>query len=143
MGSKGKFSLLFWVLSAIAVIAFLAGTFLIHKIFPSSTPESIDNKNYSVDKVTSNLKIIFPKGGETFKKGGSYELKWTGGDSIINFFLIDKALESLGVSASIAQRVYNVKNKGSYNFTFSKKLPTGNYRLEIENQTTDYFKVEQ
>lgn len=142
MSPKNKFSFTFWVLTIVGIVVFLAGTFLITKIFPSSTPESIENKNYSVEKVTSSVKIISPKGGEIFSKGGTYKLRWNGGEEKINILLIDKALENLGVSASIAQEVYDIKNTGSYDFSFSKKLPTGTYRLEIGNSDTDYFKVE-
>lgn len=142
MSPKNNFSISFWVLTIVGIVVFLAGTFLITKVFPSSTLESIDNKNYSVEKATSDVKIINPKGGEIFKKGGSYKLRWNGGEEKINIFLIDKALENLGVSASIAQEVYNIKNTGSYDFTFSRKLPTGTYRLEIGSSDTDYFSVE-
>lgn len=142
MSPKNNFSISFWVLTIVGVVVFFAGTFLITKIFPSSTPESINNKNYSVEKATSDVKIIYPKGGETFNKGGTYKFKWNGGEDAVNIFLTDKALESLGVSASIADSVYDIKNKGFYDYTFSKKLPTGTYKLEIGNAESGYFKVE-
>ncbi len=142
MNPKRRFSYVFWVLTALAILVFLAGTFLLHKVFPSSTLESIDNKNYSVEKATSDVKIIYPKGGEIFKKGGAYELEWTGGGETIDVFLIDKALESQGVSVSSADRVYGIKNEGNYTYAFSKKLPTGTYKFDIGNSETGYFSVE-
>src|SRR5581483_8704886 len=71
----------------------------------------------SVSPTPLPASVIFPAGGETLQRGTSYTLKWQGGDKTVTLFLIDTDLSSVGTSVSIVDRVYNVMNTGSYQYT--------------------------
>lgn len=87
------------------------------------------------------MRIIFPKAGEKLETGRSYTLKWTGGDSTVTIFLIDSSLESTGASVSISDRIYGIKNTGSYDYTPPKRLEPGTYKISIDTASSNYFKI--
>ncbi len=90
---------------------------------------------------TASTTISFPKGGEIFSRGKTYILRWSGGDDPVHVFLVDTSLKSQGASVSISDRVYNVKNTGSVEYTFPKTLKEGTYEFQIGNVTSKPFKV--
>lgn len=85
--------------------------------------------------------IIFPQGGERLLKGKSYDLKWSGGQDDISIFLIDTSTKSVGLSVSIVDRVYGIKNVGSYKYTIADNLKEGTYEFQIGDSTSEPFEV--
>lgn len=91
---------------------------------------------------SSDVQITFPTGGEKLETGKTYTLKWKGGgDSTITIFLIDSSLESKGASVSISDRIYGLKNTGSYDYTLPTRLESGTYKITIGRASSDYFKI--
>ncbi|HVZ67225.1 MAG TPA: Ser-Thr-rich GPI-anchored membrane family protein [Patescibacteria group bacterium] len=87
-------------------------------------------------------KTIFPRGGETLKKGETYVLEWQGGPKgDIAIFLQNQAMEKDGVSVSLVDRVYGLNNTGSYNYTIPDDIPSGSYRFQIGNINSPYFNI--
>lgn len=102
------------------------------------------NKNSSPptsSKDTTENKIYFPAGGETLIKNQTYTLKWKSSEPTVDIFLIDKSLESSGVSVSLADRVYEVKNIGSYEYKVPENIPDGEYKFTIGKLSSNYFKI--
>lgn len=98
------------------------------------------------NEVVSNTpsQVTFPAGGENFVKGKEYSLRWnpeSSGEDTIAIFLIDASLESQGASVSIADRIYDVPNTGSYDYTFPESLEEGSYKFQIGKENSNYFKV--
>ncbi len=89
---------------------------------------------------TSNP-IPFPASGDNLIKGRAYEIKWIPGSGMIDIFLINRSLESEGVSASIADRIYNIPNSGQYSYRVPTNIADGEYKLQIGEITSKYFNV--
>lgn len=85
--------------------------------------------------------IVFPKGDVSFTQGKKYTLKWVGGPETISIFLIDTSVKPGSTTGSIVDKIYNIKNTGSYEYTFSSKLKPGIYEVQIGNSTSDEFKL--
>lgn len=85
--------------------------------------------------------ITFPQGGETLVKGKTYTITWTGGKEGVALFVIDKATEKEGLSASIMDRVYDIKNTSQLSYTVPKEIPDGTYVLEIAGLTSLPFTI--
>ncbi len=92
--------------------------------------------------LTQKPGILFPAENTTLIKGKTYTLAWTGTKpSSIAIFLVNKAFEKEGVSVSLADRVYNVPNTGSYRYTVPTNIPEGAYKFEIGTLTSPYFQI--
>lgn len=87
--------------------------------------------------------VIFPTADSILVKGQTYTLRWSGGgeDKSIAIFVIDQSLESKGVSVSAGDRVYDVPNTGTYNYTVLPTLKDGRYKLQIGNLDSPYFRI--
>ncbi len=87
--------------------------------------------------------IIFPTAESTLVKGQTYTLRWSGGgdEKTIAIFVVDKSLESQGVSVSAGDRVYDVPNTGMYSYTVLPTLKEGEYKLQIGTLTSPYFRI--
>lgn len=90
---------------------------------------------------TSTSQVIFPTSSDTLSEGQTYTLKWSGGPNPIQIFLINQSLESQGQSVATSDRVYGIKNTGSYNYTVPTNLTPGSYKFEIGNLSSDYFQI--
>lgn len=88
---------------------------------------------------TTTPEITFPKGGETLAKGKTYTITWTGGKEGVALFVIDKATEKEGLSASIMDRVYNIQDRNSFSYTIPTSIPNGIYVLQIAGLTSTPF----
>ena len=99
-----------------------------------------ENKKIETDSTNSEY-IIFPSGNENFVVGQTYILKWSGGPDTIQIFLVDTSLKSQGVSVSLADRIYGIKNTGSYDYLVPANLKPGVYEFQIGNQTSKTFQI--
>lgn len=94
------------------------------------------------ETTTDSIHILFPTAGKKLIKGESYTFKWAGGkDSVITIFLVDSSLQSQGVSVSLSDRIYGIKNSGSYEYTVPKSLKEGTYKIQIGQASSGYFKI--
>ncbi len=91
--------------------------------------------------VNSISQVIFPSGGESLVAGQKYTLKWSGGPDTTQIFLVDKDLKLIGASVSITDRVYNIKNTGSYEYTIPKTVKPGEYEFQIGDATSNTFNI--
>jgi hypothetical protein len=98
-------------------------------------PQPNTNKPTASDPIT----ISAPE--DKAIKGKTYTIRWVAGSGTTDIFLVNKALESEGVSVSLADRVYSVDNDGEYTYTFPKNIPDGEYRFQIGNEASGYFSV--
>jgi hypothetical protein len=89
----------------------------------------------------SKEKIIFPIGKEKLVAGQTYTLKWSGGPDPMQIFLVDTSLKSIGTSVSISDRMYNIKNVGSYDYEIPAQLKPGIYEFQIGDQTSKTFEI--
>jgi hypothetical protein len=85
--------------------------------------------------------VTFPHGGENLVAGQTYTLTWSGGPDPIQIFLVNTALKSAGASVSISDRIYGVKNTGSYAYTVPATMLPGTYEFQIGNSTSNTFQV--
>ncbi len=86
--------------------------------------------------------VKFPSGGEKLVAGKTYTLKWKGGPNPIQIFLVDTALVTQGESVSIADRVYNIPNTGSYEYTIPTAVQDSTYEFEIGDMRSKTFKIQ-
>lgn len=89
--------------------------------------------------------VIFPSGGETFSAGQTITLHWNPDPTItdpIAIFLIDASLEDEGASVSISDRVFDIPNTGSYDYTIPSTIPAGQYSFQIGNANSNYFQIQ-
>lgn len=104
--------------------------------FPAPTPTPTPTPTPAPGKIT------FPNGDEKLSAGKTYTLKWSGiSGNTTSIFLKDKALESQGESVSLVDRVYNVPNTGTFNYTIPADA-NGIYILEIGNLVSDPLTIE-
>ncbi len=89
----------------------------------------------------ASSQITFPAGGETLIKGQTYTLQWTGGPEPTQIFLIDTSLKSAGASVSISDRIYGIKNTGSYVYKVPTTVKDGIYEFQIGNKTSKTFEI--
>jgi len=89
----------------------------------------------------SKVKIIFPAGKEKIAIGDFCNIKWTGGPDPMQIFLVDTSLKSIGTSVSISDRIYNIKNTGSYIYQIPTNLKLGTYEFQIGDQTSNTFEI--
>lgn len=107
-----------------------------------SAGHEYDRIELSALSQTEKSTFLFPTQKDTLIKGQTYTLRWHGGPPTIEaMFLINKALQKEGVSVSIADRAYNIKNTGSYQFTVPTNIPDGLYQIEAGPLTSDYFEI--
>lgn len=97
-------------------------------------------KKETCDK-NSLTKITTPKGGENLTAGKKLTLVWSGGSDPIHIFLVDTSLKSTGVSASIVDSVFSIKNNGTYEYTLPLNLKTGTYEFQIGTNTSNTFTI--
>lgn len=95
--------------------------------------------NNTTPTPSNSITISAPK--NTAVKGKTYVINWPTGKGRTDIFLINRAYETEGVSASIADRVYNIENNGKYSYTFPKNIPDGEYKLQIGEGSSNYFNV--
>lgn len=88
-------------------------------------------------------KILFPTENVTLYTGQKYNLRWVASfpDQKIAIFLIDSALEKVGTSVSIVDRVYDVPNSGNFDYIVPENLDTGKYRVTIGDLNSNYFNI--
>jgi hypothetical protein len=89
----------------------------------------------------SVVQITFPKGGENLIAGDTYTLTWTGGPAETQIFLINTELKSQGASVSVSDRIYGVKNTGTYQYRIPQNIAFGTYEIQIGNSTSNTFKI--
>lgn len=87
--------------------------------------------------------VIFPQAGDRLQLGKTYTITWKAKTGTTDIFLINHAYESAGVSVSIADRIYNIPNNGSFNYTIPKNIPVGSYKFTIGNLNSEYFEIEK
>ncbi len=107
-------------------------------VFDPSSTMTVFKKGECANTSSS---VTFPKGGESLVRGQKYTISWSGGQDPTQIFLIDTSLKSAGASVSIADRVYNVKNTGSYEYTVPKTLKPGTYELQVGNGLSKTFSI--
>jgi hypothetical protein len=59
----------------------------------------------------------------------------------MQIFLVDTSLKSIGTSVSISDRMYNIKNVGSYDYEIPAQLKPGIYEFQIGDQTSKTFEI--
>lgn len=121
------------VIGILFITALLIGYFLSSQKKP--TPESPTTESQPNNKITS------PVSGETWVKGETYTVSWTGGKKGEALFLIDTALEKDGVSISLADRVYDISDTASYTYTVPENIPDGKYKVQIAGLTSGEFAI--
>lgn len=131
---------LIFIILILLVLGFLgwAGYYYKNKsdlLSPSPSPVETSSP------ASTTHQILFPTGSETFSAGQTITLKWNGGSDPVQIFLIDSSLEPEGASVSTVDRVYGIKNSGSYDYTFPKTLANGKYKFQIGDLTSNYFMV--
>src|SRR5690625_1706270 len=68
-----------------------------------------DNRTTSQKRASDSIYVLFPKKGDSLKKGETYTLRWRGSsDSSISIFLVDSSLQAVGEigRASCRERVW-------------------------------------
>ncbi len=100
----------------------------------------IKRHNYVINPPAA---ISYPKSGDILHQGKTYIIKWKGGTGSTDIFLINHAYESEGVSISIADRIYNIANSGSYSYKVPTNIPTGEYKFTIGSLNSEYFDIEK
>ncbi len=108
--------------------------------YDASSPLSLFKKG-NCPLVERQVVITSPKGGETLSPGSQMDLAWTGGPEIIQIFLIDTSLKPAGTSVSISDRIYNVKNTGTYTYTIPATMKVGAYEFQIGTSTSKTFMI--
>lgn len=125
----------------IVVILIIAAVVLWVKGHPTTV---LNNQALPTPQATasvSNDQITFPTSSDTLIEGQTYTLKWSGGSDPVQIFLVSQRLESQGQSVATVDKVYGIKNTGSYNYTVPTNLTPGSYKLEIGNLSSDYFQI--
>jgi len=127
----------------IIVILIVAAVVLWVKSHPSAVLNNQATPIPSVIASTSPTRsqVLFPTSSDTLTEGQTYTLKWSGGPDPLQIFLVSQKLESQGQSVATVDKVYGVKNTGSYNYTVPTNLTPGSYKFEIGNLTSDYFQI--
>jgi hypothetical protein len=128
------------VAGIIAIIIILAGVVVFLINFKDYDFQNII-QNATPTPQTSMSGITFPKEGDTLISGQKYTLKWSKGEGQTQIFLVNAALESQGESVAVSDRIYNVKDSGTYEYTVSENLTPGKYRFEIGNLTSGVFSI--
>lgn len=98
------------------------------------------SQNPSIGK-NKPIQFIFPKGGETLVKGNTYTIRYQGGSQAISIYLVSQVIEPNKITASIKDRIYDIKNTGSYTYQVPQKLDNGAYRLIIGDDMSSDFLV--
>ncbi len=127
-----------------AVVIILVVLFLSASVFEWSTKKGgiLNTSPIPADSAaTMSTQVTFPHGGEQLIEGNSYMLTWLGGPDPTHIFLIDTSLKSVGESASIVDRIYDIKNNGIYNYTVPTNLKPGVYEFQIGNNTSNIFQI--
>lgn len=124
----------------IALFILIIGIFVLN---PQTKTPMLQQLPTASSTPSTNITITSPTSSTTWQKGQTYQITWTGGgqNNIQAIFLINKAAESYGVSVSLADRIYNVPNTGSYTYTVPTNIPTGEYKLEIDTAQSAYFMI--
>ena|SRR5688572_3871276 len=102
---------------------------------------AIVGKPTKAPTATTSNPVTISAPNETAIKGKTYEIKWVAGSGKTDIFLVNRALESEGVSVSLADRIYNVDNNGTYSYKIPNNIPGGEYQLRIGEFSSDYFTV--
>lgn len=119
---------------SLAVVAFiLLGAWYVVR---GNEEEKADNTIRSASST-----ILFPAGNERLRQGETYVLSWTGGEDPIQIFLIDRSLKGEGVSVSIVDRVYGIRNEHMYSYTIPKDMKPGDYEFQIGSETSKPFTI--
>lgn len=130
------------IIAIVVIIIFLLAGVIYFAAHTTQSPKPISPTSTTPTGIKSTSgSILFPAGGETLVKGQTYTLKWTGGTGNTQIFLIDTALEGQGESVAISDRVYNIPNSGSYEYTIPKNLSDSTYRFEIGTSTSNPFQI--
>lgn len=105
--------------------------------------KDMSKEKTSQSHIPTQGRIIFPTASDILTPGNSYMLTWTGvqGNNVA-IFLIDRSLEPQGASVSIVDRVYDVKNTGSYRYLVPTNLKAGTYKFQIGDLTGKYFNID-
>lgn len=87
--------------------------------------------------------ITYPTNADTLSAGETYTLRWTNldSDTPTQIFLIDTRLEAQGASASVVDRVDNVPNTGSYEYTVPAVITPGTYVFTIGTRRSAEFTI--
>ncbi len=115
---------------------------LAYIIYTFNQPKNNTPIQVPVDDIKNT--VIFPVQGDILVKGFPYHLEWEIIDApkeSIAIFLIDASLEQQGESVSISDRVYDIPNIGTYDYSIPTNLPEGTYKLRIGKMDSGYFRV--
>lgn len=91
---------------------------------------------------TNSHPVTFSIPNGVAKKGSVYTIRWGPGKGKTDIFLVNRALESEGISVSLADRVYGVDNNGFYNYKIPTNIPSGEYRFQIGQHSSEYFTIQ-
>lgn len=131
------------ILGAVAGIGivFVLGFFLLQNRVTAPTEKNSQPDVYS-------LVLRSPKEGDKWEVGKVYSIEWEGkgSESTFALFLIDKSLESEGVSVSISDRVYGIYgDNGAYAYRVPPTMKPGIYKFCLYHGDGDacspYFSI--
>lgn len=105
--------------------------------YDASSPLAVFKKG----ECAASVVITSPKAGETIAPGQALTLTWTGGEDSLSIFLVDRSLKSAGASVAISDRVYSIKNTGTYTYTIPARTKVGEYEFQIGTSTSKPFMV--
>jgi hypothetical protein len=143
-GKRFLITIIVLVLLAVAAYLLLQNNHTTSLPTPVPTPtlsQVTSSPSATLSPTITEQSFSFPKGGEKLIKGQTYTLKWSGGHDTTTLFLIDKSLESQGVSVSITDHVYNLKNTGSFDYTVPATIQDGTYKFQLDKLTSNYFTI--
>lgn len=97
-------------------------------------------------KLPQEFIILSPKAGDVWEQDKTYRIEWNGGGEIISTYLINRSLESVGASVSISDRIQNIRNEGSYEYTVPRGL-RGEHKIAIHSDgksvESGYFDIKE
>ncbi|CAN5337193.1 hypothetical protein BH10PAT1_BH10PAT1_0700 [soil metagenome] len=129
---KNWFVVLIVIISVVILVgaAYVAFTSKQTSLNPTATPTTVS-------------KVTFPKANDTLNNGQQYTITWMNDKSQnpIQLFLVSKLLEDQGQSIANADTKYNIPNTGSYTYTIPENIPEGEYKIEIGDLNSDYFRI--
>ncbi|HLR37485.1 MAG TPA: hypothetical protein VK084_05540 [Chitinophagaceae bacterium] len=128
-----------WIIALLVLVGCSSG----QKQESQNKNETQENKKDTLPTVSNDsVYFVYPKGGEVFIIGKTYNLIWKGKtDTAAALFLIDSSLESKGVSVSISDRVYDIPQSGSEEYRFPQRLKPGTYKFQLGRAESQYFQV--
>ncbi len=132
---REKTRLIAWagIIAGIIIILLLAGVLIF--VPQNNKTKTTAQTGTATTSTIPDVNMIYPTGSEMWTIGQTYTMKWSGGAPTVSIFLINKWAEQFGASVSSFDRIYNIPNRGIYDYTVPAHINTthNEYQICIED----------